>query len=149
MGLKDSQLSLLEVHIRMLLLACKLRKVPEDVEDPAAHAAKPRSRDPPTGVKLSVSIAGESHPFAAKVSCIFFADALFLTLCTISFFDHLNLYSLETSYAFTWEYSAYCLFEQWVNTIEDRFSAMTCHDSRWYCARIEKGALLIADKNYT
>ena len=65
--LKDSRLKLLELQVRMLLLGSKLRKVPDDVDNAAAHSARPKAQQVPKGVKLSYSMGEETRTFAPKV----------------------------------------------------------------------------------
>ena len=68
---KDKTLSELEVHTRLLLLSLKLRKVPEDADNHAAHSANPRSKEPPQGVRFALISSGDPRTFLPKVrSCI-------------------------------------------------------------------------------
>lgn len=67
-ALKDGRLKLLELQVRMLLLNAKLRKVPDDVDNPAAHSALLKGKQVPRGVKLSYSMGEETRTFAPKVT---------------------------------------------------------------------------------
>lgn len=64
---RDQPLPRLELYTRLLHVNRRLRKAPEDIENAAMHSAAPRSKQPPKGVKLTISTThGASRDFGAK-----------------------------------------------------------------------------------
>ena len=66
-GLGERYLGM-ELHARLLHLARKLRKVPEDIEDPVLHSAAIRSKKPPKGVCVAKDQSAAAKPWISKQS---------------------------------------------------------------------------------
>ena len=58
----------MELHARLGHLARKLRKVPEDIEDPLLHSAAIRSKKPPKGVCVAKDQSAGAKPWISKQS---------------------------------------------------------------------------------